>query len=338
MSTQPVTLKELARRAAVHPSTISRVANNDPMLRIAPATRDRIETLLRETQYRPNAVARGLKLKQTFVLAVVIPDITNPLFAAIFRGVEDVAGQRGYNVILCNTDGSPERERSHVDVLQARRVDGMILASTYLRDAAVRWLREQGLPHVLVNRFSDEKADPFVGCDDYAGGKLATEHLIQLGHRRIAHLSGPATISTAVLRRRGYVAALAAAGVPDDPDLVVESGLMEDGGQRAAESLLGGRDRPTAIFAVNDMAAVGAYTAARRLGIRIPGDLAVVGYNDIPLAGRLDPPLTSIRLPLHEFGTVSAGMLIDQIETGNLTPRRVLFSPELAVRGSTQLD
>src|SRR6202049_1327755 len=145
----PVTLKELAMRANVHASTISRVANNDPSLRIAPATRLRIEALLRETEYRPNGVARGLKLRQTLVLAVVIPDITNPFFAALFRGIEDGAAPRGYNVLLCNTDGSPERQRSHLQSLTARRVDGVILASSFLKDPAVRWLRHQRIPYVL---------------------------------------------------------------------------------------------------------------------------------------------------------------------------------------------
>src|ERR1700687_2226450 len=162
----PVTLKELAARAQVPPSTISRVANHDPKLRIAPPTRLRIETLLRETEYRPNGVARGLKLRQTLVLAVVIPDITNPFFAALFRGIEDGATQRGYQVLLCNTDGSPERQRSHLQSLAARRVDGVILASTFLKDPAVRWLRHQGVSYVVVNRYSDEALDPFVGSDD----------------------------------------------------------------------------------------------------------------------------------------------------------------------------
>ena len=175
-----MTLKELGARARVHPSTVSRVANNDPSLRIAPLTRQRIEALLRETEYRPNGVARGLKLRQTLVLAVVIPDITNPFFAALFRGVEDGASPQGYNVLLCNTDGSPERQRSHLQSLHARQVDGVILASTFLKDPAVRWLRQQHVPYVLVNRYSDEAHDPFVGSDDVMGGRIATAHLAGL--------------------------------------------------------------------------------------------------------------------------------------------------------------
>ena len=331
----PVTLKELGARARVHPSTVSRVANHDPRLRIAPITRQRIEALLRETEYRPNGVARGLKLRQTLVLAVVIPDITNPFFAALFRGVEDGASPRGYNVLLCNTDGSPQRQRSHLQSLHARRVDGVILASSFLKDPTVRWLRHQGIPYVLVNRFSDEDHDPFVGSDDLVGGRIATSHLAELGHRRIGHLAGKPTVSTGVMRRRGYLAALAERGLTADPRLVIESGYTEEGGTQAAERLLALDDRPTAIFAVTDMTAVGAFGAARRMGLRVPEDIAIVGYNDIPLASRMMPGLTTVRVPIHEFGSAAARVLLDQIDSGQPTRRRVIFNPELIVRGST---
>jgi LacI family transcriptional regulator len=332
----PVTLKELAARAKVHPSTVSRVANNDPSLRISAATRERIAVLLRETEYRPNGVARGLKLRQTMVLAVVIPDITNPFFAGLFRGVEDGATPRGYQVLLCNTDGSAERQQSHLHSLAARRVDGVILASTFINDPTVRWLRHQLNPYVLVNRFSDEGVDPFVGSDDLRGATLATQHLIGLGHSRIGHLAGQSTISTGVLRRKGYLAALAEARFEADPELLVESGFIEEGGAEAMERLLDLKKPPTAIFAVTDLAAIGAYGVARRRGLRIPDDLAIAGYNDIPLASRLIPGLTTVHVPIHEFGKVAAQMLLEQIDNGELTPKRVVFAPELVVRGSTR--
>ena len=334
----PVTLKELAVRAKVHPSTISRVANNDPGLRIATATRSRIEALLRETGYQPNGIARGLKLRQTNVLAVVIPDVTNPFFAALFRGVEDAAAPRGFNVLLCNTDGSPERQRSHLQSLQARRVDGVILASSFLKDPGVRDLRRQQVPYVLVNRFSDEGEDPFVGADDLVGGQLATGHLIELGHRRIGHLAGRSTVSTGVLRRRGYLAAHQLAGLPADPQLIVEAGYTEEGGALAARRLLSLQDPPTALFAVTDLAAVGAAGVAQRLGLRIPEDVAIVGYNDIPLASRVSPGLTTMHVPIHEFGSVAVSLLLEQIENDEPTRRRVLFTPELMVRDSTVAD
>src|ERR1700674_5237589 len=326
MRAMPVTLKELAARAMVHPSTVSRVANNDPSLHIATTTRTRIEALLRETEYRPNGVARGLKLRQTMVLAVVIPDITNPFFGGLFRGIEDGAAPRGYQVLLCNTDGSPDRQRAHLHSLIARRVDGVILASSFLKDPAVRWLRHQRVPYVLVNRFSDEGLDPFVGSDDVTGARLATQHLIDAGHVRIGHLAGQPSVSTGVLRRRGYQAAMAESRLPAGPELQPESGFVEEGGIRGTERLLAMSEPPTAIFAVTDMVAVGAYAVARRLGLRVPEDLAVIGYNDIPLAGRLIPGLTTVHVPIHEFGSAAARVLLEQIETGHVTPRQVVYA------------
>src|SRR5712691_4153736 len=331
----PATLKELAARAKVHPSTVSRVANQDPGLRIAPETRARIEALLRETEYRPNHVARGLKLRQTLVLAVVIPDITNPFFGGLFRGIEDGAGPRGYQVLLCNTDGSPDRQRAHLQTLAARRVDGVILASSFLKDPAVRWLRHQHIPYALVNRFSDEGLDPFVGSDDLMGARLATAHLIEIGHVRIGHLAGQSTVSTGVLRRRGFLAALAGASLAAPAELQVESGFVEEGGVRAMERLLALIEPPTAVFAVTDMVAAGAYSLVRSRGLRIPEDVAIVGYNDIPLAARLTPGLTTVHVPIDEFGSAAARLLLEQIETGRMAPRRVLYAPQLVVRGST---
>jgi LacI family transcriptional regulator len=333
----PVTLKELALRANVHASTISRVANNDPGLRIAAATRLRIEALLRETGYRPNGIARGLKLRQTNVLAVVIPDITNPFFAALFRGVEDAAAPRGFNVLLCNTDGLPERQRSHLESLQARRVDGVIVASSFLKDPSVQELRRQKGPYVLVNRFSDDGEDPFVGSDDLLGGQLATEHLIELGHTRIGHLAGKPIVSTGVLRRRGYLAALAHADLPADPGLIVESGYTEEGGVDAARRLLSIDDPPTAVFAVTDMVALGVARVARQMGLRIPQDLAIVGYNDIPLASRVSPGLTTMRVPIQEFGSVAVRLLLEQLGSPEPASRRIRFTPDLVVRESTTL-
>jgi LacI family transcriptional regulator len=333
-SARPITLKELAARAGVHPSTVSRVVNNDPVLRVSAETRARIEALLEETDYRPDVVARSLRLRQTFVLAMIIPDITNPLFANIFMGIEELAGARGYGVILANTGGSAERERDHLKSLQARRVDGLILASVFLRDPSVRWLREQGIRYVLVNRYSGER-DPFVGADDVAGGTVATRHLIELGHRRIAHLAGTQDVSTAVQRRRGYLRALEEAGIAPDPSLVVESGYLESNGRRDMERLLDLHRPPTAVFAVTDVVAMGAHTAVLERGLRIPEDVAIVGYNDIPWAARLAPPLTTLRVPAREFGRISAEMLLEQITSGRSTRRRVVLQPELIVRGST---
>jgi LacI family transcriptional regulator len=330
----PITLKELAAQSGVHPSTVSRIVNNDPDLRVSAATRARVTSLLKKTGYRPDGMARGLKLRQSFVLGVLIPDVLNPLFAAIFRGVEDAAREEGYTVILSSTDGIEDREREILLTLQSRMIDGMIVASASLRDPSVRWLRTSGIPHVLVNRYSDQK-DYFVGTDDRAGARLATEHLLALGHRRIAHLAGSSRYSTAVNRRQGFEDGLKAAGIEPEPDLVAETSLAAGGGVTGTLRLLERRRPPTAIVAVNDVAAVGAYDAAEKMGLRIPGDLAITGYNDIPLAARLRPGLTTIHVPAQEFGRAAARMLLEQLAGGVREPRRVVLPPELVIRGST---
>ena len=186
-----------------------------------------------------------------------------------------------------------------------------------------------------MSRFSDEGHDPFVGSDDLVGARVATAYLAQLGHRRIGHLAGKPTVSTGVMRRRGYLIALTESGLTADPRLVIGSGYTEEGGARAAERLLALEPRPTAIFAVTDMTAVGAFGAVRRMGLRIPEDVAIVGYNDIPLASRMVPALTTVRVPIHDFGSAAARLLLEQIETGEPARRRVIFNPELIVRGST---
>jgi len=330
----PITLKELAAKSGVHPSTVSRIVNDDPQLRVSAETRARVKELVKKTGYRPDGMARGLKLRQSFVLGVLVPDVLNPLFAAIFRGVEDAALEEGYTVILSSTDGHEDRERDIMLTLQSRMIDGMVVASASLRDASVRWLREHGIPHVLVNRYSDQK-DYFVGTDDRAGARLATEHLLGLGHRRIAHLAGSPRYSTAVNRRRGYEEALKAAGIDADPGIIVETSLVAGGGVQATHRLLDRRKPPTAVVAVNDVAAVGAYDAAEQMGLRIPADLAITGYNDIPLAARLRPGLTTIHVPAQEFGRAAARMLLEQMVAGRREPKRVVLPPELIVRGST---
>jgi LacI family transcriptional regulator len=329
----PITLKELAAQSGVHPSTVSRIVNDDPGLRVSAATRARVKRLLKKTGYRPDGMARGLKLRQSFVLGVLVPDVMNPLFAAIFRGVEDAALEQGYTVILSSTDGHEDREREILLALQSRMIDGMVVASASLRDSSVHWLREHHIPHVLVNRYSDQK-DYFVGTDDKLGARLAAEHLLAQGHRRIAHLAGSPRYSTAVNRRRGYEEALKAAGIELDPALIVETGFV-GAGVTATHRLLEGRKRPTAVVAVNDVAAVGAYDAAEKLGLHIPEDLAITGYNDIPLAARLRPGLTTIHVPAQEFGRTAARMLLEQMADGHGKPRRVVLPPELIVRGST---
>ena len=209
--------------------------------------------------------------------------------------------------------------------------EGVIVFRMHDNDSWVPRVEELGMPCVEIGAC---RGRYWVDVDHVGGARQAVEHLVGLGHRRIAHLAGQSTVSTGVLRRRGYLGALAEAGVPFDPALVVESGYTEEGGARAAERVLAIKPRPTALFAVTDMAAVGAFAQARSAGLRIPEDLAIAGYNDIPLASRLEPGLTTVHVPIHEFGTVAARLVLEQIESGAVTPRRVIFNPERCVSES----
>lgn len=337
----PVKLRDLAREVGVHPSTISRVLSGDPSARLAETTRARILELAAETGYRPNRLARSLKTQRTHILGMLIPDITNPFFSSMFRAVEDVAGHAGYNVILCNTDDRADRFGQHVNTLCDGHVDAVLTATAHRADPAIDVLRDRGLPYMLVNRRRDDPKDSFVIADDHAGTRAVIDHLAGLGHRRIAHLAGAREISTTSTRQDSYRDALIAHGLPIDDDLIVEGGLTEQTGEQAMRRLLE-RPReqwPTAIFAANDLAALGAMAAAQAAGLRVPTDLSVVGYNDIPLAARATPALTTVRVPVYEMGRRATSVLIERLSGPHLAgpsePIGVVMPTQLIVRGST---
>ncbi len=336
----PVRLRDLARRVGVHPSTVSRVLSGDPTARLSEATRRRILDLAYATGYRPNRLARSLKMQRTHILGMLIPDITNPFFSVLFRAVEDAAGGAGYNVILCNTDDTSARLEQHLRVLGEGHVDGLLIATAHRGDPAIGGLRARGMPYVLVNRRRDDADDSWIVSDDRGGARQAVEHLACLGHRRIGHIAGSAEISTTAERLAGYREAMAERGLPVDERWIVEGGLVESEGEQGMEQVLRlpGAERPTAVFVANDFAALGAMAALRRAGVRVPDEMSIVGYNDSQLAGRSQPPLTTLRVPLQEMGRVAADTLIKRL-TGEAgvahSPVQVVLPVELVVRGST---
>lgn len=333
-------LSDLARQVGVHASTVSRVLSGDPTTRVSEATRARIVGLAAETGYRPNRLARSLKLQRTHILGMLIPDITNPFFSLMFRAVEDVAGPAGYNVILCNTDDSPTRFDQHLRMLGEGHVDGLLIATAHRQDERIGTLRSRRMPYVLVNRRRDDPDECSIVPDDRLGARRVVEHLAGLGHRRIGHLAGAADISTTAARLDAFREALADYGLPVDERLVAEGGLTEAAGERGMAQLLAlpPAARPTAVFAANDLAALGAIVAARAAGLRVPEDLSVVGYNDIPLAARSQPGLTTVRVPLYEMGRLATLSLIERLDGGaesDRAPTQVVLPVELVVRGST---
>jgi LacI family transcriptional regulator len=334
-------LNDLAREVGVHPSTVSRVLSGDPSARVASETRARILDLAATTGYRPNRLARSLKLQRTHIIGMLIPDVANPFFSLLFRAVEDEAGAAGYNVILCNTDDSPARFEQHLNSLGEGHVDGLLIATAHRRDERIAALRARGMPYVLVNRRRDADDDCWVIADDRQGAHLAVDHLVGLGHRRIAHIAGAPDISTTALRRASFREALAKHGLPVDEQLVVEGGLTEATGELGMAQILAipPSERPTGIFAANDLAALGAIESARAAGLRVPEDLSIVGYNDTPLAGHSQPGLTTVRVPLYEMGRRATQILIEWLGRGEQPDRagaQVNLPVELVVRGSTR--
>lgn len=329
------TLKDLAQLAGVHPSTVARVLNGDPQQRVRPEVRDRITTLARTHGYQPNGLARALRLKRSQVIGALIPDISNPFFAALFRGIEDSLARQDFSVILANTDDDPEREQRTMTILRERQVDGLILATARLHDPAIANLAAERYPYVLVNRHTDPAGPNAVVPDDYHGAGLAVDHLVALGHARIAHIAGSAQISTGFNRRRGYADALARHGLRFDPALVVEGTYREAGGHDAMRALLALPDRPTAVFAVNDLAAMGAMRAIQQAKLDVPGDISVVGFNDLGVVAQMTPALTTLRVPLHAMGVAAAERMLALLGGEEQDGGATVLPIELVRRGST---
>ena len=331
------TLKEVARLAGVHPSTISRALRNDPNLRISEGTRRRILQAIEATNYHPNRVARSLKAQRTHLLGLMVPDIANPFFAVMLRGVEDVAGAWGFHVIVCNTDERPEKAEAYLQILMGRQIDGMLIATSHREDPIVQRLWREGYAIVLVNRLCELAPVPSVSLDEVAGMRLAVEHLLALGHRHIAHIAGPPQVSTAHQRRRTFEEVLHRYGLLR-PEWVVQGDYNRQAGYQAMKQLLQLPELPTALVAANDLAALGAISAAREHGLQVPVDLSVVGYNDIPLAAEVSPALTTVRVPMSQMGARAAELLIARITGGagqGCVAERVVLQPELVVREST---
>ncbi len=320
----------MARLAGVHPSTVSRALHRAD-LPLRPETRRKVLAAVERLEYRPSALARGLRLQRTKTLGMLVPDITNPFFPPIIRGAEEAGRERGYELVLSNTDDSPERENASLQVMRERQADGLLIATSRMADATLTGVRRDHFPFVLVNRGSRASADHSVEVDNESAAAKAVAHLASLGHRRIAHIAGPLSTTTGAERAASYRASIAALRLGEA--IVVEaSAYSEEAGRAAAGALPGD---VTAIFAANDLLAIGALGALRQAGRRVPQDVSIVGVNDIPLAGLIDPPLTTIRVPQREMGGIATRMLIAILEGEPVAVRHVVLETELVVRAST---
>jgi LacI family transcriptional regulator len=299
-------------------------------------TAERVLSAARRLGYRPNAVARSLRTARSSSIGVVVPDLTNPLFPPIVRGIEAALAPHGYVLLIVNTDNNPAQEAQLVASLRARSIDGLILATARLNHPLIEKLAAGDLPVVLVNRRREGLTLPCVVPDDAAGIRLAVAHLAQLGHRRIAHIAGPQDTSTGVARLHAFRAAVREHDLARDQGLVATCGSWSEAeGARALRGLLGSGTRFSAVLAGNDMLALGCYDVLAERGIACPDDVSVVGFNDMPFVDKLRPALTTVHIPHHDLGTEAARLLLAQMADFRREDRPVLMPVGLAVREST---
>jgi len=336
MPDPPVTLRDVAVRAGVHPATASRALNPETRILVSEDTARRVLDAASDLGYRPNPVARSLRTRRSHTVGVLIPDLNNPLFPPIVRGLEDRLATAGYVALIGNTDSDDERERMVFEQMRARHVDGLVLATARLRHPLLAEASRAEMPVVLINRLAQDYSFPSVSVDNERGVRMAVAHLSALGHRRIAHIAGPQEMSTGLSRYRGFVTAMESSRLQVEDDMVVfAKAFTVEEGLRCGRLLLERGTGCTAIAASNDMLAVGCYGALDDAGLSCPEDISVVGFNDMPFIDRLRPPLTTIRFPHYQVGTEAAQLLLERIAEHSGPVKILYLAPELVIRGST---
>jgi LacI family transcriptional regulator len=328
------TIREVAESAGVSYATVSHVINNTRL--VSPETRERVLAAMDALNYRPNALARSLRQGKTHTLGLVLPDSANPFFAEISRSIEDAAFKKGYSVFLCNTELDTQRELFYVDVLSKKQVDGIIFVAAGDQADSLDFLVQRNMPVVMIDRYLPNVEVDAVLTDNQLGGYLATRHLLELGHTRIACIAGPSSITPSAERIIGYRRALEEAGLSYEESLILRGDYHAQSGMDITHSILQMHPHPTAIFALNDLMALGALRAAAEAGCSVPGELAVVGYDDLEIARFANPPLTTVAQPKREIGLQAVHLLIERMSLKNSPRSRLVLPPELIVRRSTQ--
>jgi DNA-binding LacI/PurR family transcriptional regulator len=339
------TLTDIATVAGVTPMTVSRVVNDNGYVSVE--TREKVLRVLSELNYRRNGLARGLKRQRTDTMGLVLGDIANPFAAELAHAVREVTSMRGYNLFICVSEHSAKEDIAAFDSLADHRVDGLIVATraNKLGNDRLADMIDRGIPVVLIGRDFRHPNVDLVSADHLRGGYDATRHLIQLGHERIGFIGITLSSGLGLRRFQGYLDALREHGLPIDEKLIVGRSEMDEQapgystetmGYRGMKQLLALRKPPTAVFARNDFTAIGAISAIKEAGLRIPHDIAVVGYDDVPLAAHTSPPLTTVRQPTREQGRIAAEFLLRRIEAPDTLPREErILECELVVREST---
>jgi LacI family transcriptional regulator len=326
-------IRDVAKLAGVAPITVSRVINGSD--NVTQDTRRRVQQAIDQLHYVPNTLARSLRSRHSHTIALIVPDIANPFWTTVARGVEDTAAENDYRTILCNTDEDPAKETNYLNLLVERRVDGVIIAPATREKKRLALLKQLQVPCVLIDRRVEGfKADRVYG-DSRTGARLLMDHLIGLGHRRIALINGPRTISSAQDRADGYRDSLEAHGLAVEEDLVFQGEFKQESGYRLAKQVLARGRRPTAIFAANNFIAIGALQALQEAGLRVPDDIALVCIDDVPYLSALDPFLTVAAQPAYEMGESAAQLLVERLAGRQSSEAcEVVLAPQLIIRRS----
>ena len=332
----PVRMKDIANDLGISIVTVSKVLRDHPD--ISAETRERVLKRMKEVNYRPNLAARALVTGRTYSIGLVVPDLVHPFFGEVARGMSRALRKNGYYLIISSSEEDPDLEQHEVDQLLARRVDALVLASAQADVQMFHRIEEHRTPYVLVDRQLSGLTANFIGVDDAAAGRIATEHLISTGRRRIAHIAGPA-VSTAAGRLDGYRSALAAHHIPFNPDYLIvrEHGddASDQSGDEAMRKLLAVTPPPDAVFCYNDPTAMGAMEAIIAHGLRVPEDIAIVGCGNVRYSAFLRVPLTTIDQQSEEIGDRSAKLALSQIDAkGTDRPKTILLEPNLVIRQS----
>jgi LacI family transcriptional regulator len=330
------TQNDVAKRAGVSQATVSLVLNKVSNSNIPEETRLRVLKAIDELAYRPNTLASSLRLGKTQTLGLILPDSANPFFAEVSRSIESAAFEQNYNLILCNTEGDIERELLYVDVLCNRQVDGIIFVAVGDQADSLQRVLSKNIPVVMIDRDLPGMEVDAVLTDNRLGGYQATQHLIDLGHRRIGCIAGSSSVTPSASRGEGYQAALAEHNLPADDSLFRRGDFHPYSGWSAARMMLALPEPPTAIFACNDLMAIGALRAITEVGLQVPADVSLVGFDNIELATYTNPPLTTVAQPIHETGQTAINFLLERIREPGLNFRRAILPTGLIIRDSTK--
>jgi LacI family transcriptional regulator len=329
-----VTLADVAKKAGVNVSTVSRSLNRETESQVSKSTVKKIRKIAEEMQYTPNTVARGLRTRKSMTIGVIIPDLTNPIFPPIVRGIDSVLFSRGYSALVVNTDNNAEIEDALFDSLMERQVDGLIIATGHTERGMIAKYHNQGVKAVMVNREASGVPYPSVIGEDAAGITAALEHLANLGHKKILHLAGPTALSTSSVRSVAF--SETAKRLKLDTKIIKASALSVAAGEFAMNKFLDASPKSvTAVLAGNDLLALGVFHVLRKHGLKAPQDMSVIGFNNMAFSEDFSPSLTTINAPHFEMGAESARLLINQIEGKGNTPRKVMLPVTLVVRESS---